>query len=189
MRGTTALTTVLVLATASASRAAEPPGSGHVGNVGIDFVAAPAIGVAVPFRLSDHLTFRATLGAGSTQSNTGAWTAGGDLRYTLSPFSRTSVFLAVQAGYAYASSGTTYAGSAATSQPGATPVAQAYGGSGGLFGGGVGVRYNVSRGTAAYGEVRYDRATSSSVYDSWGSFRATDNDRVSFGLGVTFGLK
>ena len=53
----------------------------------------------------------------------------------------------------------------------------------------MGVRYNVSRGTAAYGEVRYDRATSSSVYDSWGSFRATDNDRVSFGLGVTFGLK
>lgn len=189
MRGTAFLATALVLLAASASPAAEPPGSGHVGSVGIDFVAAPAIGIAVPFRLSDHLTLRATLGAGSTQSNTGAWTAGGDLRYTVSPLSRTSVFLAVQAGYAHSSSGTTYAGSAATDQPGAAPVAQAYGGSGGLFGGGVGVRYNVSRGTAAYGEVRYDRATSSSVYDSWGSFRATDNDRVSFGLGVTFGLK
>ena len=189
MRGTAALTTVLVLATASLSLAAEPPGSGHAGNVGIDFVAAPAIGIAVPFRLSDHLTFRATLGAGSTQSNTGAWTAGGDLRYTLSPLSRTSVFLAVQAGYAYSSSGVTYAGSAATSQPGATPVAQAYGGSGGLFGGGVGLRYNVSRGTAAYGEVRYDRATSSNVYDSWGTLRVSGQNRVSFGLGITFGLK
>lgn len=127
---------------------------------------------------------RATLGAGSTQSNTGAWTAGGELRYTLSPLSRTSVFLAVQAAYANSSSGVTYAGSAATSQPGATPVAQAYGGSGGLFGGGAGVRHNVGKDTAVYGELRYDRATSGGVYDSWGSFRATDVDRVSFGLGL-----
>jgi len=180
----------LALATATVSTAAEPPGSGHAGKVGIDFVAAPAIGLAVPFRLSNHLTFRATLGAGSTQSNTGAWTAGGDLRYTLSPLSRTSVFFAVQAAYAYSSSaGVTYAGSAATNPSTATPVPQAYGGSGGLFGGGVGVRHNLGKTTAVYGELRYDRATSGSVYDSWGSYRATDNDRVSFGLGLTLGLK
>lgn len=189
MRGRASLATALVLATASLATAAEPPGSGRGGNVGIDFVAAPAIGLAVPFRLTDHLTLRATLGAGSTQSNTGAWTAGGELRYTLSPLSRTSVFLAVQAAYAHSSSGVTYAGSAATSQPGATPVAQAYGGSGSLFGGGAGVRHNLGKDTAVYGELRYDRATSGTVYDSWGSFRATDNDRISFGLGLTLGLK
>jgi hypothetical protein len=179
----------VALATASLSSAAEPPGSGRAGKVGIDFVAAPAIGLAVPFRLSDHLAFRATLGAGSTQSNTGAWTAGGDLRYTLSPLSRTSVFFAVRAGYAHASSGVSYAATAATNQAGATPVAQSSGGSGGLFGGGVGVRHDLGRDTAVYGELRYDRATSGTVYDSWGSFRATDNDRVSFGLGLTLGLK
>jgi hypothetical protein len=181
--------TAVALATATLSSAAEPPGSGRGGKVGIDFVAAPAIGLAVPFRLSEHLTFRATLGAGSTQSNTGAWTAGGDLRYTLSPLSRTSVFFAVQAGYAHASSGVGYAASAATNQPSATPVAQSSGGSGGLFGGGVGVRHNLGKDTAVYGELRYDRATSETVYDSWGSFRATDSDRVSFGLGLTLGLK
>jgi hypothetical protein len=183
------LATALVLGSTSLSLAAEPPGSGHSGNVGIDFVAAPAIGVAVPFRLSDHLAFRATLGAGSTQSNTGAFTVGGDLRYTLSPLSRTSLFLAVQAGYAHSSSGTSYARSAATSQPGASAVAQTYGGSGGLFGGGIGLRRDISRGASAYGELRYDRATSSDVYDSWGTLHSSGQNRVSFGLGVTFGLK
>lgn len=183
------LVTAMVLSSTSLGLAAEPPGSGHAGNVGIDFVAAPALGVAVPFRLSDHLTFRATLGAGSTQSNTGAWTAGGDVRYTLSPLSRTSVFLAVQAGYAHSSSGVAYAGSAATGQSGAAPVAQTYGGSGGMFGGGVGVRQNIGHSTSAYGEVRYDRTTSPNVYDSWGSIHATGYDRISFGLGLTFGLK
>jgi hypothetical protein len=183
------LVTVLVLAAASLAVAAEPPGNGKGGNVGIDIVAVPSFGIAVPFRLSEHLTLRATLGAGSTQSNTGAFTVGGDLRYTLSPLSLTSLFFAVQAGYAHASSGVSYASSAAANQPGATPVAQAYGGSGGLFGGGVGLRHNLGRATSVYGELRYDRATSSDVYDSWGSYRATDNDRVSFGLGLTFGLK
>jgi hypothetical protein len=189
MRGTAALTTVLVLATASVSLAAEPPGSGHAGNVGIDFVAAPQFGLAVPFRLSDHLTFRAMLGAGSTQSNTGAWMAGADLRYTVSPLSQTSLFLAVQSSYLFASSGTSYASSAQTGQPQATPVAQSTGGSGAMFGGGLGVRHNIGKDTSAYGELRYDRMSSASIYESWGTLGTSGQNRFSFGLGVTLGLK
>ncbi len=184
------LAAAVVVGSTSSALAAEPPGSGHGGTVGIDFVAAPSIGVAVPFRLSDHLTFRATLGAGSSQSNTGAWTAGGDVRYTLSPMSSTSVFFAVQASYAHASSGMGYAASATTGNPGVAPMEQAYG-SGGLFGGGIGVRQNIGRSTSAYGEVRYDRATSPYVYDAWGTFHTSGSgyDRISFGLGLTLGLK
>lgn len=183
------LVTALLLGTASLAAAAEPPGSGHAGNVGVDLVAAPSFGVAVPFRLNDHLAFRAMLGAGSTQSNTGAWTAGGDLRYTVSPLARTSLFLAVQAGYAWASSGTSYAGSAATNQRQATPVAQGYGGSGAMLGGGLGVRHNIGKDTSAYGELRYDRLSSADIYQSWGTLGTSGQNRISFGLGVTVGLK
>jgi hypothetical protein len=183
------LVTALLLGTSSLAAAAEPPGSGHAGNVGIDLVAAPQFGLAVPFRLGDHLTFRAMLGAGSTQSNTGAWMAGGDLRYTVSPFAQTSLFLAVQSSYLFASSGTSYAGSAGTGQPQATPVAQSYGGSGAMFGGGLGVRRNIGKDTSAYGELRYDRMSSASIYQSWGTLGTSGQNRLSFGLGVTVGLK
>ncbi|MFN8091619.1 MAG: hypothetical protein U0599_05235 [Vicinamibacteria bacterium] len=183
------LATALLLDAASLAAAAEPPGSGHAGNVGIDLVAAPQFGLAIPFRLSDHLTFRAMLGAGSSQSNTGAWMAGGDLRYTLAPLSQTSVFLSVQSSYLFSSGGTGYATSARTGQSQATPVAQSYGGSGGMFGGGLGVRRNVGRSTSAYAELRYDRMSSANVYQTWGTLGTSGQNRFSFGLGVTMGLK
>jgi hypothetical protein len=183
------LATVMLLGAATLSLAAEPPGSGHAGNVGVDLVAAPQFGLAVPFRLNDHLSFRAMLGAGSTQSNTGAWMLGGDLRYTVSPLSQTSLFLAVQSSYLFASSGRSYAASARTGQSQATPVAQSYGGSGAMFGGGLGVRRNIGRDTSAYGELRYDRMSSANIYESWGTLGTSGQNRFSFGLGVTVGLK
>ncbi len=154
----TVLIALASLATAGSALAQqEPKGPDHGGKVGVDLVAAPALGFGVPIRLTKNLTLRATVGFGSAVAGGAAWSLGGDLRYTLRPDADWSAYLSAQGSYLHASTLTgRYSTPTSVGAPGFTP-------DGGLFSAGVGLRRNLGRQTSAYGEVRYGRLTSTGV--------------------------
>lgn len=180
---TTLLVALVSLAVAGRASAQEPRDHTGDGRVGVDLIAAPALGFGVPIRLTKNLTLRATVGFGSAVAGGAAWNLGSDLRYTLRPDADWSAYLSAQASYLHASTVSAY--SSAQSSSGAP----GYGGNGGLFGGGVGLRRNLGHQTSAYGELRYGRLTATGVYDSWGMWRVSGANTVSFALGATFGLR
>jgi len=184
---TTLLAVLVSLAAAGlASAQQEPTDHNGGGPIGVDLIAGPAPGFGVPFRLSDHLTYRALVGFGSSPSGGAAWSLGNNLRYTLRPDADWSAYVSVQASYLHAAT-TSYGGtgSGGTGSGGALGT----GVNGGLFCGGVGVRRNLGRRTSVYAEALYGRLTSTGVYDSWGMWRLSGANTLSAALGATLGLK
>lgn len=185
MHKTTAVFVVGALVLA-AGATAEPRDRTGTGNVGVDLIVAPSLGFGLPIRLTKNLTARAVFGFGSSATNgAAAWSAGGDLRYTLRPDADLSLYASVQA--SYLRSGATM-GPAGTGTA-ASPVLSASSGNAGLYGAGLGLQRRLGRRTSAYAELRYGRVTSTGVYDSWGTWGAGGRNQVSLALGATFGLR
>jgi hypothetical protein len=183
MRRTVLIAIAALAAAGSVYAQQEPRDPGRGGKVGVDVVAAPALGFGVPIRLTRNLTLRTTVGFGSAATGAAAWSLGSDLRYTLRPDADWSAYLSGQASYLHAPA---LAGYRSTAPGGDTT---GYAGSGGLFGAGLGLRRRLGSQTSVYGELRYGRLTATGVYDSWGMWRVNGANTVSFALGATFGLR
>ncbi|MGE5127954.1 MAG: hypothetical protein ACM3PV_16800 [Betaproteobacteria bacterium] len=183
MRRTVLIAVAALAAAGSVSAQQEPSDPGRGGKVGVDLVAAPALGFGVPIRLTKNLTLRTTVGFGSAATGAAAWSLGSDLRYTLRPDADWSAYLSGQASYLHAPNPSGYRSTAS----GADSLALS--GNGGLFSAGLGLRRSLGRQTSVYGELRYGRLTATGVYDSWGMWRVNGLNTVSFALGATFGLR
>ena len=179
---TTLLVAIVSLAASGGAFAQEPRDHSGGGRVGVDVIAAPALGFGVPIRLTENLTLRTTVGFGSAVAGGAAWSLGSDLRYTLRPDADWSAYVSAQASYLHASTISAYGSAQSSSTPG-------YGSDGGLFGGGVGLRRRLGHQTSVYGELRYGRLTATGVYDSWGMWRVSGANTVSLALGASFGLR
>jgi hypothetical protein len=189
MRVPSALALGLLLSAAGAvGEAAEKQRGDQGGRVGVDIVAAPALGFGVPIRISPNLTLRAIVGFGSTQTSAAAWSLGGDLRYTFRPQSQTSAYASVQGSYLYGTGGGYQYYQTPTGQN-TDPVVAPQSTNGGMYGLGLGVTRRLGRSTSLYGEARYGRVSSTGVYDSWGMWDVGGGNTVSFALGATFGLR
>ena len=108
MRRTVLIAVASLALAGSAIAQQEPRDPGRDGKVGVDLVAAPALGFGVPIRLTKNLTLRTTVGFGSAATGAAAWSLGSDLRYTLRPDADWSAYLSGQASYLHAPSPSSY---------------------------------------------------------------------------------
>lgn len=164
---------IALLGSAAFASAQEPE---KPGQVGIDALAVPELGVRFPIQLSTQVSLRPGLGFGSSSLTGSFWNLGADLRYTFKPGGTRSAFVSVYAGYLRNQE--TSWGGMSSSLPGSS--------NGALMGAGLGLRQSLGRKVAVFGELRLNRTTAANAYNPWASWSLNDQTSLALGFGATF---
>jgi hypothetical protein len=162
-----------LLGTAALASAQEPQ---RPGQLGIDAVGAPELGVRFPIQLSSQVSLRPGLGFGSSELTANFWNLGADIRYTFKPEESLSAFVSAYAGYLHNQDGS-FAGTSSSLQGSSN---------GALVGAGLGLRKSFSRKASIFGELRLNRTTAANAYNPWASWSLNDQTSLSLGFGATF---
>lgn len=166
---------------ASASPAPAP----QKGRWVIDLLAAPdAGGLALGYYITDHLSFRPSLGFGHSSITGTFYTIGGSVRYDLGPQRRLVPYLQGQAAYVH--------NQGVPVDPADPSQGLDVYTHGARFGFGAGLRYRLNRRFALFSEARLTHSTTPdafySSFNDWGRFRLSDHDHFEIGLGLTITL-
>jgi hypothetical protein len=164
---------VALLGTAALASAEEPQ---KPGQVGIDALAAPELGIRFPIQLSTQVSLRPGLGFGSSQLTGNFWNLGADVRYTFKPAGSLSAFVSAYAGYLRNQNGS-FGGTSSGLQGSSN---------GALVGAGLGLRQSLGRKASVFGELRLNRTTAANAYNPWASWSLNDQTSLALGFGATF---
>ena len=164
---------VALLGTAAFASAQEPE---KPGQVGIDALAVPELGVRFPIQLSTQVSLRPGLGFGSSSLTGNFWNLGADIRYTFRPAGTRSAFASVYAGY-LRNQESSFGGMSSSLQGSSN---------GALFGAGLGLRKSLGGKAALFGELRLNRTTAANAYNPWASWSLNDQTSLALGFGATF---
>ena len=163
---------VVLLGSVAAARAQEPR---KPGQVGIDALGAPELGVRFPIQLSPQVSLRPGLGFGSSELTANFWNLGADVRYTFKPAGTLSAFVSAYAGYLHNQN-------SSLGGPGNLQGSS----NGALFGTGLGLRQSLGRKASVFSELRLNRTTAANAYNPWASWSLNDQTSLSLGFGATF---